>query len=94
MCDQAVSIWRPLVFKDVRQCGDPRKRLDTFIKNDLENYLGGEVFDGGCFFLNMPVELSGPSAGMSEQILRGFVGLSRLLRLGLEEAREKKHYQP
>lgn len=85
--DQAVSIWRSLVFKDVRKCSDPLERLDTFIKNDLENYLGGEVFDGGCFFLNMLVELSGQSARMSKQILRGFVRLSRLLRLWLEEAR-------
>ncbi|MEN8243651.1 MAG: TetR/AcrR family transcriptional regulator [Thermodesulfobacteriota bacterium] len=84
--DHAVSIWRSLVFKDVRRCSDPLERLDAFIKNDLENYLGGEVFDGGCFFLNMLVELSGQSASMSKQILRGFVRLSRLLRLWLEEA--------
>ena len=87
--DQAVSIWRALVFKGVRQCSDPLERLDTFIQNDLESYLGGEVFDGGCFFLNMLVELSGQSASMSNHILRGFVRLSRLLRLWLEEAREK-----
>jgi len=86
--DQAVGIWRSLVFKGVRQCRNPLERLDTFIKNDLENYLGGEVFDGGCFFLNMLVELSGQSASMSKQILRGFVRLSRLLRLWLEEARD------
>ncbi len=88
--DQAVSIWRSLVFKGVRQCSDPLERLDTFIENDLENYLGGEVFDGGCFFLNMLVELSGQSASMSKQILRGFVRLSRLLRLWLEEARDNR----
>jgi len=87
--DQAVSIWRSLVFKGVRQCSDPLQRLDIFIQNDLESYLGGDVFDGGCFFLNMLVELSGQSASMSKQILRGFVRLSRLLRLWLEEARDK-----
>ncbi len=87
--DQAVSIWRSLVFKGVRQCSDPLQRLDIFIQNDLESYLGGDVFDGGCFFLNMLVELSGQSASMSKQILRGFVRLSRLLRLWLEKARDK-----
>ena len=87
--DRAVDIWRPLVFAGVRQCTDPLERLNKFIQNDLENYLGGDVFDGGCFFLNMLVELSGQSAGMSRQILRGFVRLSRLLRLWLEEARDK-----
>jgi len=87
--DQAVDIWRSLVFKGIRQCEDPLERLNSFIRNDMENYLGGEVFDGGCFFLNMLVELSGQSASMSKHILRGFVRLSRLLRLWLEEAREK-----
>ena len=89
--DQAVSIWRSLVFKGVRQCRDPLERLDTFIQNDMESYLGGDVFDGGCFFLNMLVELSGQSASMSKHILRGFVRLSRLLRLWLEEAQGKKY---
>ena len=44
------------------------------------------MFDGGCFFLNMLVELSGQSAAMSRRILRGFVQMSRLLRSWLEEA--------
>ncbi len=87
--DEAVSIWRSLVFKGVRQCRNPLERLDTFIQNDMESYLGGDVFDGGCFFLNMLVELSGQSASMSKHILSGFVRLSRLLRLWLEEAQEK-----
>ena len=92
--DQAVDIWRSLVFKGVRACKDPLERLNTFIQNDLESYLGGEVFDGGCFFLNMLVELSGQSASMSKRILGGFVRLSRLLRLWLEEAREKGLISP
>ena len=50
------------------------------------DYLGTDVFEGGCFFLNMLVELSGQSASMSKQILRGFVRLSGLLRSWLEEA--------
>jgi len=84
--EEAVVIWRSIVFRDVRNCADPLLRLDTFIKNDIKDYLGGEVFDGGCFFLNMLVELSGQSADMSRHILRGFVRLSRLLRFWLEEA--------
>lgn len=88
--DEAVNIWRSLVFKGVRQRRDPLERLDTFIQNDMESYLGGDVFDGGCFFLNMLVELSGQSSSMSKHILSGFVRLSRLLRLWLEEAQKKK----
>ena len=52
----------------------------------MNDYLGADVFEGGCFFLNMLVELSGQSASMSKQILRGFVRLSTLLRSWLEEA--------
>jgi AcrR family transcriptional regulator len=92
--DQAVDIWRSLVFKGARQCEDPLERLHTITRNNMQNYLGGEVFDGGCFFLNMLVELSGQSASMSRHILRGFVRLSRLLRLWLEEAQEKGMISP
>jgi hypothetical protein len=52
------------------------------------------VFAGGCFFLNMLVELSGQSAAMSRQILRGFVQLSRLLQRWLEEAERRKMIRP
>ena len=84
--DEAVRIWKGIVFKDVRSARDPLERIETFIVNDVRDYLGGEVFAGGCFFLNMLVELSGQSANMTRHILRGFVGLSRLLRRWLEEA--------
>jgi hypothetical protein len=69
---------------------DPLRRIEKFIENDIEDYLGADVFDGGCFFLNMLVELSGQSASMSKQILRGFVRLSGLLRSWLQEANEKE----
>ena len=84
--DEAVDIWKAIVFRGVRSDCDPLGRIEKFIQNDLEAYLGGEVFDGGCFFLNMLVELTGQSATMSRRILRGFVQLSRLLRSWLEEA--------
>ena len=91
---EAVAIWRTLVFKNIRKCADPLQRTYLFIENDIKKYLGGDVFQGGCFFLNMLVELSGQSENMSKQILRGFVRLSRLLRLWLEEADEKRMLKP
>ena len=84
--DEAVEIWKRNVFKGIRDNSDPLERIERFIENDMRDYLGGDVFDGGCFFLNMLVELSGQSATMSRQILRGFVRLSKLLRTWLEEA--------
>ena len=87
--DEAVSIWKRVVFKGIRNNSDPLQRIDQFVENDMKDYLGASVFDGGCFFLNMLVELSGQSATMSKQILRGFVRLSGLLRSWLEEANQK-----
>jgi len=87
--EEAVNIWKKIVFKGIRNNSDPLKRIEMFIENDMQHYLGGDVFEGGCFFLNMLVELSGQSASMSRQILRGFVRLSGLLRGWLQEAHRK-----
>ena len=87
--EEAVSIWKGIVFNGIRNNSDPLKRIEKFIENDMRDYLGADVFEGGCFFLNMLVELSGQSASMSRQILRGFVRLSGLLRSWLEEADQK-----
>jgi AcrR family transcriptional regulator len=91
--DEAVSIWKGIVFNGIRNNSDPLKRIEKFIENDMHDYLGADVFEGGCFFLNMLVELSGQSASMSKQILRGFVRLSGLLRSWLEEADQKEMLQ-
>ena len=87
--EEAVGIWKGIVFKGIRNNSDPLRRFEKFIENDMLDYLGTDVFEGGCFFLNMLVELSGQSASMSKQILRGFVRLSGLLRTWLEEADQK-----
>ena len=87
--EEAVRIWRSIVFKDVRKTGDPLKRIEKTIENALKDYLGADVFEGGCFFANMLVELSGQSATMNKQVLRGFVRFSRLFRSWLEEADRK-----
>ena len=92
--DEAVRIWKGIVFSGFRNNSDPLNRIDRFIENDMKDYLGGDVFEGGCFFLNMLVELSGQSASMSKQILRGFVRLSTLLRSWLEEADKQGMLRP
>ena len=87
--EEAVKIWRSIVLKDAREIPDPLERIEKIIENNMKEYLGGDVFDGGDFFVNMLVELSGQSTAMSKQILRGFVRFSRLLRSWLKEADEK-----
>ncbi|MEA1948483.1 MAG: TetR/AcrR family transcriptional regulator [Thermodesulfobacteriota bacterium] len=92
--EEAVSIWRGIVLKNMMDITDPIKRIEQAIENDMKDYLGAEVFDGGCFFFNMLVELSGQSSSMSRHILRGFVRFSRLLRSWLEEADTKRMLKP
>jgi TetR/AcrR family transcriptional repressor of nem operon len=87
--DEAVKIWRDIVFKNIRNVINPLERIEITIENHLANYLGKDVFEGGCFFVNMLVEVSGQSEKMSRQILKGFVQFSRLLRRWLDESDEK-----
>ena len=92
--DEAVSIWREKVFSGVKDRTDPLTRIATFIENDLRNYLGADVFEGGCFFLNMLVELSGQSDPMSKQILRGFIRISKLIQAWLDQAADQGLLKP
>ena len=86
--DAAVDIWKNIVFRGIRNNTDPLRRVEKFIENDMNYYLGEDTFAGGCFFLNMVVELSGQSVAMSKKILYGFVRLSQLLQSWLEQAEE------
>ena len=92
--DEAVRIWQGIVFKNMREFRNPLKRIEKTIENVLTDYLGADVFEGGCFFVNMMVELSGQSPAMSRQILKGFVRFSKLLSTWLQEADQKGLLQP
>jgi len=87
--EEAATIWKSIVFHDIRKIKDPLQRIEKTIENALKDYLGADVFEGGCFFANMLVELSGQSASMNKQILRGYVRFPKLIRTWLEEADQK-----
>lgn len=87
--EEAAKIWKGIVLKDIRQISDPLQRIEKSIENALRDYLGADIFDGGCFFANMLVELSGQSVAMNKQILRGYVRFAKILRNWLEEADQK-----
>ncbi len=87
--DKAVTIWRDIVLKGAEEITDPLKRIEKTVENDMKNYLGADVFDGGCFFFNMLVELSGQSSSMAGSILKGFVKFSGLIKDWLKEADQK-----
>ena len=88
--DRAVMIWRDIVLKDADKIADPLERIEKTIEKDMKNYLGADVFDGGCFFFNMLVELSGQSSSMAGSILKGFIKFSGLIRDWLKEADQKE----
>ena len=91
--DQCVGLWRDIVFRGVRDLPDPLARIEKVLENGLKDYLGGEVFEGGCFLLNSLVELSGQSPAMSNHLLKGFQRLAALLRSWLEEAEQQGRLQ-
>ncbi|MCW8905617.1 MAG: TetR/AcrR family transcriptional regulator [Sedimenticola sp.] len=84
--DEAVRRWHQVVFEQVNSIEDPLQRIEKVIENDVMNYLGQHVFQGGCYFLNALVELSGQSPAMSRHMLRGFIRFSKLLQQWLVEA--------
>lgn len=84
--DEAVKRWHAVVFDQVNNINNPLHRIEKVIENDVINYLGQQIFQGGCYFLNTLVELSGQSPEMSRHMLRGFIRFSKLLQQWLMEA--------
>ncbi len=91
---EAGKIWRDLVLSNVSAIKDPLKRLEKTIQNDMEKYIGGDTFEGGCFFFNMLVEFSGQEPSLSNQVLHGFQGFAELISKWLKEAESKKLLRP
>ncbi|MBI5419816.1 MAG: TetR/AcrR family transcriptional regulator [Deltaproteobacteria bacterium] len=87
--EEASKIWQEIVYKDLRDIEDPLKRIERFIENDMRNYLGADVFPGGCFFLRMLVDLSGQSEEMNRKVWIGFEKTVDLLASWLDEAKRK-----
>ncbi len=87
--EEAVLIWRGIVFRDASAIDDPVERICKVVEHDLLDYVGEGVFAGGCFFLNCLLDVSGRSDAMTRRILKGFVRFSKLLASWLEEAKER-----
>ena len=87
--EEAAVIWKGIVFRGLREIKDPLNRLERFIERDMRDYLGADVFPGGCFFLNMLVDLSGQSEKLSAQVWDSYRRTSGVLSLWLREADRK-----
>lgn len=84
--DEAMRIWRDVVFEGISTTSDPLERIKILVENDIKNKLGKQVFEGGCFFHSMLVEFSGQSAALSSHLMRGFDQLAGLLCAWLKQA--------
>ncbi len=86
---EAVTIWRSIVFRDVDTNQKAYDQLKKVLKNDLLDYLGKDTFKGGCFLFNMLIELSGQEEDLVATILYGFdrfeIRLAKMLRQAIEE---------
>ena len=87
--DKAILIWQHTIFRNMREIRDPLKRIQILIERHLRDYIGGEIFEGGCFFLNMLIEFTGQSETITKHILNGFATYSELLEFWIDESREK-----
>ncbi|MBU1344296.1 MAG: TetR/AcrR family transcriptional regulator [Proteobacteria bacterium] len=87
--DKAVVIWRYVLFNNLRSISDPLKRTQVLIERHMRDYIGFEVFKGGCFFVNSLIEVSGQSESMTNCILKGFESYENLITSWIQDAREK-----
>ncbi len=87
--DEALTIWKAVIFEGIEPGSKPLERIQALIENDIKNKLGNNVFEGGCFFHSMLVELSGQADAMIGQLLQGFTQLAGLLCAWLEQAEQQ-----
>ena len=67
-------------------------RLECFIERDMRDYLGADVFPGGCFFLNLLVDLSGQSKKLSGQVWESYRRTADVLTMWLGEADRRNNF--
>lgn len=87
--EECTRVWKNIVFNGIGEISDPLERIQRIIENSMRDYLGGGVFEGGCFLFNSLVEFSRQSSAMNRHILQGFKGFRNLLRSWLQEAEER-----
>jgi AcrR family transcriptional regulator len=44
--DEALTIWRNVIFQGIRSDSDPLQRIQTLVENDIKEKLGNNVFEG------------------------------------------------
>lgn len=88
--EHARTIWRERNLRGLEDLESPVERLILLIENYRDNYLTDEEsFPGGCFFINLSVDLDDQDPGLSKELEKGFTGLRRMILRLLEESKRR-----
>jgi TetR/AcrR family transcriptional repressor of nem operon len=83
-------IWREKTLYGLDQIDSPIDTLKKFLENYRDRYLKDSItFPGGCIFVTFSVELDNHRSGLMQEVNKGFAGLKRMLRILLEQCKEK-----
>lgn len=88
--EHAQRLWRARTLTGLDQIEDPLGKIEQFLLNYRDRYLkDGETFPGGCIFVTLSVELDDQNPSLCAEVDKGFMGLKRMLRGFLEQAKEQ-----
>jgi AcrR family transcriptional regulator len=83
-------LWREKTLHDLDQIDSPMDTLIKFLENYRDRYLKDSItFPGGCIFITFSVELDNHRPELMQEVNKGFAGLKRMLRILLEQCKEK-----
>ncbi|MBP8646644.1 MAG: TetR/AcrR family transcriptional regulator [Syntrophobacteraceae bacterium] len=88
--DHARAVWRERNLVGLDQTSSPVEKLVRLIENYGENYLlDAEAFPGGCFFINLSVDLDDQDPNLAMEIESGFSSLRKMILRLLEESKRR-----
>ncbi len=84
----AQKMWRERVLYGLNEFNNPLDKVIKIIENYRDRYLkDGENFPGGCIFITFSVELDDQYPQLMQEVNKGFVGLKKMIRGLLDEAK-------
>jgi AcrR family transcriptional regulator len=85
----AQKIWREKVLYGLDEIDSPKGKIKKILENYRDKYLKDDFnFPGGCVFVTFSVEFDDQRPQLMKEVAKGFIGLKRLLKNLLEEAKE------
>lgn len=86
--ENAQRIWREKTLIGLNEIDDPLEKIEQLLLNYRDRYLkDGDTFPGGCIFVTFSVELDDQNPKLCTEVNKGFIGLKRMLKGFLEQAK-------